>query len=105
MSRNPALADRGPNALRSIETAPVHHSARRRRGRSPHLRSKPRSLPRSGFGFPGPQAAMLVRVEAMLNGLDAVGYSASAQVHWILRASDVDPTPDCSAGGGNRQVK
>jgi len=39
ISCNPALAGRGPNAIRSINTARLRHAARRRDGRRPRANS------------------------------------------------------------------
>jgi len=47
--------------------------------------------PRIGIVFPGPQAAVPPRVEAVLNGVRAAGYRAPGQVELVLRATDGDP--------------
>ena len=49
-------------------------------------------VPRVGFLYPGPQAAAAPRIEAMLNGLRAAGYSAPAQVELVVRADEGDPS-------------
>jgi putative ABC transport system substrate-binding protein len=49
-------------------------------------------VPRIGFLYPGPRAAVAARIEAMLNGLRAAGYSAPAQVELIVRVAEGDPT-------------
>jgi putative tryptophan/tyrosine transport system substrate-binding protein len=49
------------------------------------------SVPRVGMLYPGPQEAVAVRVEAMMNGLRASGYLAPAQIELILRVADGDP--------------
>ena len=41
--------------------------------------------------YPGPQAAVAVRVEAMMNGLRASGYLAPAQIELVLRVANGDP--------------
>jgi ABC-type uncharacterized transport system substrate-binding protein len=48
-------------------------------------------VPRVGMLYPGPQAAVAVRVEAMMNGLRASGYLAPTQIELILRVADGDP--------------
>src|SRR6266446_2713605 len=48
-------------------------------------------VPRVGMLYPGPQAAVAVRVEAMMNGLRASGYLSPAQVELTLRVADGDP--------------
>jgi putative ABC transport system substrate-binding protein len=47
--------------------------------------------PRVGMLYPGPQAAVAVRVEAMMNGLRGSGYQSPAQVELILRVADGNP--------------
>jgi hypothetical protein len=48
-------------------------------------------VPRIGMLYPGPKAAAPSRVEALLSGLRATGYSAPAQVELILRSPMVIP--------------
>ena len=50
-----------------------------------------RGVPRIGIVFPGPQAAALPRVEAVLNGVRAAGYVAPAEVELVLRVTNGDP--------------
>jgi putative ABC transport system substrate-binding protein len=45
-----------------------------------------------GFLYPGPRQAAVPRIEAMLNGLRATGYSAPAQVELVVRVAEGDPT-------------
>jgi putative tryptophan/tyrosine transport system substrate-binding protein len=48
-------------------------------------------VPRIGFLYPGPQPAVPARIEAMLNGLRAAGYSAPAQLELVARVAEGDP--------------
>jgi len=54
-------------------------------------RAEQAKVPRIGFLYPGPQALVAVRLEAMLNGLRAAGYSAPAQVELVVRVAEGDP--------------
>jgi putative tryptophan/tyrosine transport system substrate-binding protein len=56
-----------------------------------HAQQTPKP-PRVGFLYPGPQAAAVPRIEAMLNGLRTAGYSAPAQVELVVRAGEGDPS-------------
>jgi putative ABC transport system substrate-binding protein len=47
-------------------------------------------VPRVGFLYTGPQQAAAVRLEAMLAGLRMAGYSAPAQVQFVVRAAEGD---------------
>jgi len=47
--------------------------------------------PRIGMLYPGPQAAVTIRAEAMLKGGRASGYLPPAQIELVLRAADNDP--------------
>ena len=46
-------------------------------------------IPRIGFVYQGSQAAMALRVEAILSGLRVSGYAAPAQVEVVARARKV----------------
>ena len=48
-------------------------------------------IPRIGFVYQGSQAAMALRVEAILSGLRVSGYAAPAQVEIVARAAEGDP--------------
>ena len=48
-------------------------------------------IPRIGFVYQGSQAAMALRVEAILSGLRVSGYAAPAQVEVVARAAEGDP--------------
>jgi putative ABC transport system substrate-binding protein len=48
-------------------------------------------VPRLGILYPGPQAAVAVRIEAMMNGVRTSGYPAPAQLELILRVADGIP--------------
>src|SRR5215469_16667451 len=48
-------------------------------------------IPRFGFVYQGSQAAMALRVEAILSGLRVSGYAAPAQVETVARAAEGDP--------------
>src|SRR5215475_9142054 len=48
-------------------------------------------IPRIGFVYQGSQAAMALRVEAILSGLRVSGYEAPAQVEIVARAAEGDP--------------
>src|SRR5262249_6285388 len=48
-------------------------------------------IPRIGFVYQGSQAAMALRVEAILSGLRVAGYAAPAQVEIVARAAEGDP--------------
>ncbi|MGN6750393.1 MAG: ABC transporter substrate-binding protein [Xanthobacteraceae bacterium] len=48
-------------------------------------------IPRFGFVYQGSQAAMAVRIEAVLSGLRVSGYAAPAQVEIVGRAAEGDP--------------
>jgi ABC-type uncharacterized transport system substrate-binding protein len=48
-------------------------------------------IPRFGFVYQGSQAAMAVRIEAILSGLRVSGYAAPAQVEIMGRAAEGDP--------------
>src|SRR5262249_19354337 len=48
-------------------------------------------IPRFGFVYQGSQAAMALRVEAILSGLRVSGYAAPAQVEIVARAAEGDP--------------
>src|SRR5262249_5871017 len=48
-------------------------------------------IPRFGFVYQGSQAAMAVRIEAILSGLRVSGYEAPAQVEIMGRAAEGDP--------------
>src|SRR5215831_10364437 len=47
--------------------------------------------PRIGFVYQGSQAAMALRVEAILSGLRVSGYAAPAKVEIVARAAEGDP--------------
>jgi ABC-type uncharacterized transport system substrate-binding protein len=47
--------------------------------------------PRVGMLYPGPQAAALSRVEAMLSGVRSSGYSSPTQIELMLRVADNHP--------------
>jgi hypothetical protein len=47
--------------------------------------------PRIGVLYPGPQAAVAVRVESMLKGVRESGYLSPAQIELVLRAAENDP--------------
>jgi putative ABC transport system substrate-binding protein len=48
-------------------------------------------IPRFGFVYQGSQAAMALRIEAILSGLRVSGYPAPAQVEIVGRAAEGDP--------------
>src|SRR5262245_23350799 len=48
--------------------------------------------PTLGLLYPGPQAPVPSRVEALLDGLRAAGFLAPAQVEIVLRVADNDPS-------------
>ena len=48
-------------------------------------------IPRFGFVYQGSQAAMALRIEAILSGLRVSGYAAPAQVEIVGRAAEGDP--------------
>src|SRR5512143_2909721 len=48
-------------------------------------------IPRFGFVYQGSQAAMALRIEAILSGLRVSGYAAPAQVEIVARAAEGDP--------------
>ena len=48
-------------------------------------------IPRFGFLYQGSQAAMALRIEAVLSGLRVSGYAAPAQVEIVGRAAEGDP--------------
>ena len=48
-------------------------------------------IPRIGFLYQGSQAAMALRIEAILSGLRVSGYAAPAQVEIVARAAEGDP--------------
>src|ERR1700745_4111457 len=48
-------------------------------------------IPRFGFVYQGSQAAMALRIEAILSGLRVSGYAAPAQVEIVGRAAQGDP--------------
>ena len=48
-------------------------------------------IPRFGFVYQGSQAAMALRIEAILSGLRVSGYAAPAQVEIMGRAAEGDP--------------
>ena len=48
-------------------------------------------IPRIGFVYQGSQAAMALRIEAILSGLRVSGYAAPAQVEIVGRAAEGDP--------------
>src|SRR5262245_8548841 len=48
-------------------------------------------IPRIGFVYQGSQAAMALRVEAILSGLRVSGYAAPAKVEIVARAAEGDP--------------
>src|SRR6516165_1108565 len=48
-------------------------------------------IPRFGFVYQGSQAAMALRIEAILSGLRGSGYAAPAQVEIVGRAAEGDP--------------
>ena len=52
---------------------------------------QPAKAPRIGMLYPGPQAAVAVRVESMLKGVRESGYLSPAQIELILRVADGDP--------------
>src|SRR5260370_11297797 len=47
-------------------------------------------IPRFGFVYQGSQAAMALRVEAILSGLRVSGYAAPARVEIVARAAEGD---------------
>ena len=49
-------------------------------------------VPTLGLLYPGPQAPVPSRVEALLDGLRAAGFLAPAQVEIVLRVADNDPS-------------
>ena len=48
-------------------------------------------IPRFGFVYQGSQAAMALRIEAILSGLRVSSYAAPAQVEIVGRAAEGDP--------------
>src|SRR5215831_20525323 len=48
-------------------------------------------IPRFGFVYQGSQAAMALRIEAILSGLRVSGFAAPAQVEIVGRAAEGDP--------------
>ncbi len=52
---------------------------------------QPMEVPRVGFVYSGPKAAMAPRVGAILTGLQAPGYAAAAQVEIVARFAEGDP--------------
>jgi putative tryptophan/tyrosine transport system substrate-binding protein len=48
-------------------------------------------IPRVGFVYQGSQAAMALRIEAILSGLRVSGFAAPAQVEIVARAAEGDP--------------
>src|SRR5215470_3049401 len=48
-------------------------------------------IPRIGFVYQGSQAAMALRIEAILSGLRVSGYAAPAQIEIVGRAAEGDP--------------
>src|SRR5262245_38876527 len=48
-------------------------------------------IPRIGFVYQGSQAAMALRIEAILSGLRVSGFAAPAQVEIVGRAAEGDP--------------
>jgi putative tryptophan/tyrosine transport system substrate-binding protein len=53
---------------------------------------QPAKAPRIGMLYPGPQAAVAVRVESMLKGVRESGYLSPTQIELVLRAAENDPT-------------
>jgi putative ABC transport system substrate-binding protein len=53
---------------------------------------QPAKAPRIGMLYPGPQAAVAVRVESMLKGVRESGYLPPAQIELVVRAAENDPT-------------
>jgi putative ABC transport system substrate-binding protein len=49
---------------------------------------QPAKAPRIGMLYPGPQAAVAVRVESMLKGVRESGYLSPAQIELVLRSAD-----------------
>ena len=74
--------------------ARVHHAYRRCDDHVAACRTRAAgrqgSKGRYGMVYPGPQAAVPPRVEAVLNGVRAAGYLAPAQVELVLRVTDGD---------------
>lgn len=52
---------------------------------------QPVKVPRIGFVYSGPKAAMAPRVGSILTGLQASGYAAAAQVEIVARFAEGDP--------------
>jgi putative ABC transport system substrate-binding protein len=52
---------------------------------------QPAKAPRIGMLYPGPQAAVAVRVESMLKGVRESGYLSPAQIELVLRVAENDP--------------
>ena len=48
-------------------------------------------IPRIGFVYQGSQAAVALRIEAILSGLRVSGYAAPAQVEIVARTAEGDP--------------
>ena len=53
---------------------------------------QPAMVPKVGFVYPGPKAATVSRVEAIISGLRAGGYPAPTQVELVVRTAEGDPT-------------
>src|SRR3974390_3831734 len=53
---------------------------------------QPAMVPKVGFVYPGPKAAAVSRVEAIISGLRAGGYPAPTRVAPVVRAAEGDPT-------------
>jgi len=53
---------------------------------------QPAMVPKVGFLYPGPKAAAVSRVEAIISGLRAGGYPAPTQVELVVRTAEGDPT-------------
>jgi len=53
---------------------------------------QPAIAPKVGFVYPGPKAAAVSRVEAIISGLRAGGYPAPTQVELVVRTAEGDPT-------------
>ena len=49
-------------------------------------------VPRIGMLYPGPQAAVAVRVDSMLKGVREGGYLSPTQIELVLRVAENDPT-------------
>jgi putative ABC transport system substrate-binding protein len=56
------------------------------------LAARAQQAAKVGFLYPGPRQAAVPRIEAMLNGLRATGYSAPAQVELVVRVAEGDQT-------------